>query len=334
MCTNYELVFRIELPGIPESLRSTAERDVRQLVDFVLPIAERLDLPFLLRLVRITSHYQRDVNRLLKENWGYDRYVAVRKGVHAIGRTFPMRSDNGEIGFAVLVDAKSIDQWHLTNPWCFTTILHELCHVLFNAQHLKTLGLEEYVALENTRERLLASRARLFLDEFSADRLVDFIISTHMKKEDGQPWSLREIDEAREIDWPQVFLNRLTQMPEFIDEKVFEYKVQHGDLEKFRTEVPPYITDTLRLLSHMAARYMKTDSWPEILNNIGKSEASRRFMKEHLGIFLDHLGESGIISDESTKGMTDAIEGIFLNCGVGYETTPKGLYISVGWPST
>ena len=45
--------FCIELPGLPEDLRSVADYDIRTLVDLVSPIADRLDLP-LLRMVRVT----------------------------------------------------------------------------------------------------------------------------------------------------------------------------------------------------------------------------------------------------------------------------------------
>ena len=287
----------------------------------------------MLRLVRITSHFQVDVNRLEKENSGFGGYVARRNDLHGIGRTCVKRSENGEIGFAVVVDARLMKQWSIDNPWCLITILHELGHVLLETHHLHTLGPEEYFADADTRERVLVKRAKSLLDEFSVDRLVDLIVFAIAKNESGRPCSLRELDEARGLNWPQEFSNRLNQMPKFIDEKVFEYKAVHGNLEKFLSEVPPYVTDTLTLLSYMAARYMETDSWPEMLNGIRKSEAYRRFMKEHLDRLLDHLGESKIISDESLQGVASAVEGIFHNCGVGYKTTPEGVYISVDWPS-
>ena len=279
------------------------------------------------------SHLQEDVNQLERENSGFGGYVASRNNLHGIGRTCVKRSENGEIGFAVIVDARLMNQWSIDNPWCFITILHELGHVLLETHHLHTLGPEEYVTVADTRERMLAKRARLLLDEFSVDRLVDSIVHAIAKNEIGQPSSLREIDEARGLNWPQELSRRLHQMPNFIDEKVYEYKAVHGNLEKFLVEVPPYVTDTLTLLSYVAARYMATDSWTEILDSIRKSEACLRFIKEHLDIFLSHLGESKFISDESIQGVAGAVEGIFLSCGVGYETTPEGLYVSVGWPS-
>ena len=54
MSAKHPHTFCIELPGLPEDLRSVADYDIRTLVDLVSPIADRLDLPFLLRMVRIT----------------------------------------------------------------------------------------------------------------------------------------------------------------------------------------------------------------------------------------------------------------------------------------
>ena len=333
MVLNHRRTFCIELPGLHEDLRSAAENDIEKLVDFISPIAERLDLPFLLRLVRVTDHLQVDVNRLEKENSGFGGYVARRNELHGIGRTCVKRSENGELGFAVIVDARLMKQWRIDNPWCFITILHELGHVLLETLHLHTLGSEEYFADADTGERVLAKRARSLSDEFSVDRLVDLIVFAIAKDESGQPLSLREIDEARGLNWPQEFSNRLKQMPKFIDDKVYEYKAVHGNLERFLSEVPPYVTDTLTLLSYVAARYMETDLWPEMLNGFKKSEACRRFMKEHLDNLLDHLGKSKITSSKSLQGVASAVEGIFHNCGVGYKTVPNGVYVSVGWPS-
>ena len=54
MSAKHPHTFCIELPGLPEDLRSVADYDIRTLVDLVSPIADRLDLPFLLRMVRVT----------------------------------------------------------------------------------------------------------------------------------------------------------------------------------------------------------------------------------------------------------------------------------------
>ena len=295
--------------------------------------ADQLNLPHLLRLIRITSHFQEDINQLQMERFGLSGYVAVRSNVHAIAKTCLMRSENGELGFAVVIDAEQIGQWSLNNPRCLTTIFHELCHVLFETHHLRALGTEEYVATPDTREQLLASKARLLLDEFAADRLVNSLVSAIAKKENGQPWSLREIEEAQGMDWVNSLLGSLARMARFIDEKVCAYRVEHGDIDKLTIEVIPYVTDVLTLLSHVAAIYMKTDFWQEIVNRIGETDACRRFMKEHLDIILAHLDDSSLMSDESVQGVADAIEGIFRNCGMGFRTVPEGLYISVGPPS-
>ena len=99
-----------------------------------------------------------------------------RKNAHAIGKTLWMRSEQGDIGFTVIIDAKQIGPWSLNNPLCLTTVLHELIHVFYEERHLKRLGEEEYVAVANTSERLLDGLATSLLDEFVVDRFVDLVI--------------------------------------------------------------------------------------------------------------------------------------------------------------
>ena len=98
----------------------------------------------------------------------------------------------------------------------------------------------------------------MLLDEFAADRSVDSIVSAIAKKEDGQPWSLRELEELKGLDWVNSLLNSLAKMPSFIDEEVHAYRVEHGDIDRFTIYVVPYVIDVLTLVSHVAAIYMKT----------------------------------------------------------------------------
>ena len=113
----------------------------------------------------------------------------------------------------MIIDAKQIGSWSLSNPRCLTTVLHELIHVLYEQRHLKRLGEEEYTAVGHTRERWLDRWASLLLDEFDVDRLVDTLVRGLAKKEDGQPWSLQEVEAAQGIDWVQGLLGALKQMP-------------------------------------------------------------------------------------------------------------------------
>ena len=323
----------VEVPGIDIAEQSTAEADIRRLTDSVAGVADEKGVPFLLQRIRLTGHFENEVNQLLQERSGIDGYKADRDNVHAVAKTLWIRSAQGDLGFSVLINAKVIGNWSLTNPRCLTTVLHELCHVLYEAIHLKRVGEEEYTAVGDTRERCLDRWATLLVDEFDVDRLVDGIVRGIATKVDGQPWSLRELEEAQGVDWGQGLLDRLSHLPEFVDGNVWRYQTRRMAIEDLYALVVTFVKDILTLFSHTAAIYIGTERWPEILRSIKNTEASQRFFGEHLDTFLGQLGSIGTSHEESLRIVEQAIEGIFRNCGLSFETIPQGIYVAVTSPS-
>jgi len=189
--------YTIEVPGIPPGLQATAKEDIGRLLDAITRVADKQGMQFLLDRVRVTDRFEDDVNQLLSERSGFTGYVAARRNAHAIAKTLWIRSKQGDLGFVVIVDASQIGPWALSNSRCLITVLHELIHVFREERHLERLGEEEYTADGDTRERWLDGWGCLLLDEFDVDRMVDAIVGGLATKEDGQPWSLRELDEAQ-----------------------------------------------------------------------------------------------------------------------------------------
>ena len=325
--------YDIEVPGIPPELQSTAKEDICRLLDAIMRVADKQGVQFLLDRVRITDRFEDDVNRLLNERSGLTGYVAARRNAHAIGKTLWTRSEQGDLSFVVIIDASQIGPWALSNSRCLITVLHELIHVLREERHLERLGEEEYTANGDTREQWLDGWACLLLDEFDVDRLVDVIVGGLAKKEDGQPWSLRELDEAQGLDWVHGLLESLGRLPQFVDEEVWQYRTRQMGIDDLAMSVIPYIKDLLRLLSHTAARYMGTDLWPDIVERIKETDASKRFVREHLDTILAHFDDAQSPLEESIQAVGQAVEGIFHNCGLGFRTDPQGVYISVSEPS-
>ena len=323
----------IEVPGIPQELRSTAKEDIGRLLDAITRVADKQGMQFLLDKVRVTDRFEDDVNRLLNERSGFTGYVAARRNAHAIAKTLWAHSEQGDIGFVVIVDAGQIGQWALNNSRCLTTVLHELIHVLREERHLERLGEEEYTADGDTRERWLDGWACLLLDEFDVDRLVDVILGVVASKEDGQPLSLRELDEAQGLDWVHGLLDTLNRLPRFVDEEAWKYRTRQKGIDDLAMSVIPYIKDLLRLLSHTAARYMGTDAWQVIVERIRETDASQRFLKEHLDTILAHFDDDQSPLEESIQAVGQAAEGIYRNCGLGFRTVPEGVHISVSEPS-
>ncbi len=325
--------YKIEVPGIPPKLHSTAKEDIGRLLDAITRVADRQGMRFLLDKVRITDRFEDDVNQLLNEHSALTGYVAARRHVHAIGKTLWTRSEQGDLGFVVIIDAIQIGPWALNNARCLTTVLHEVTHVLREERHLERLGEEEYTANGDTRERLMDGWACLLLDEFDVDRQVDAMVGRLATKEDGQPWSLRELDEAQGLDWVHVLLDSLDRLPPLVDEEVCRFRTREMGIDDLAMSVIPCIKDSLRLLSHTAARYMGTDSWPDIVLRIEETDASQRFLKDHLDTILAHFEDARLPLEESVQAVGRAVEGLFHNCGLRFRTYPEGVYISVSEPS-
>ena len=331
--TNIGQECTIEVPGVRAGLQSFAKKDIGILLRAIAGVAHAQGMQFLLNKILVTDCFEYDVNRLLNERSGLTGYVAVRNNAHAIGKTLWMRSEQGDIGFTVIIDAKQIGPWGLNNPRCLTTLLHELIHVVYEERHLKRLGEEEYVAVADTRERWLDGWATSLLDEFNVDRFVNVLVGVLAKKDDGQSWSLRELDEAQGLDWVTGLLDGLYQMPSSIEEKVWQFQTRQREIDYLTMTVIPDVKDILKLLSHTASRYAGTEPWPNIIEQIKKTDAYRRFFKENLDIILGQLSDARRPFEESVPIVANAVEGIFHNCGLSFQTVPEGVYIAVDAPS-
>ena len=175
--------------------------------------------------------------------------------------------------------------------------------------------------------------ATLVLDEFDVDRLVDQLVGGLAKKDDGQPWSLRELDEAQGGDWVGGLLDALDRMPGLVEEKVWQFRTGETSIDILAMEMIPNVKDVLRLLSNTASRYMGTEHWQGILEQIKGMDASQRFFKEYLDTILGQLDQAQSPFEESVQIVANAVEGIFRNCGLSFQTVPEGVYISVDAPS-
>jgi hypothetical protein len=324
----------IEVAGLPVDVQQVAIEDIRRLVDALRHVGDEVGNPFLLERVLISSRFEEDVNRLIQERSGLTGYNAVRKNVHAVGKTFWIHSSQGSVGFVVVIDANHLGVWGLNNARCLTTVLHELTHVLFEARHLKRLGEKEYTATGDTRERWLDRWASVILDEFDVDRTVDAVIREIASKDDGQRWSLRELEEAQGVNWSQSLFDALDRMPQFIDEHVQLFRIWQMSINELAGKVLPFVNDLLVLVSHTAALYSGTEQWPDLLSRIKETEASHRFLREHLDSIISQFDDKQTPFTVALQRVSEAVERIFGNCGLGFQTVDNGVYISVAEPQT
>ena len=325
--------YEIEVPGLATELQPIAKQDIRKLIEPIKAIALKRGLPFLLGKIRITDCFEDDVNDVLEKQFGVAAYSAKKTHVQAIGKTLWIRSSQGQITFTVLIDANQLGTWNLSNSRCITTVIHELGHILYEAQHIERLGVEQYTADTISKEAMFDGIATTILDEFDVNRLVDLFVRSYCKKDDGQPCSLYELKEMQNEDWPTTLINSLEKMPLTITTTVQQYRYGHIDIEALDKDICPYLTELLTQLSYTASIYMETEQWPSIVECIKKTKAYKRFLREHLGTVLGELEHRQEQFSDSIRTISFAVEDIFSYCGLRFKNVPQGLYISVRKPA-
>ena len=277
---------------------------------------------FLLQGICWTDRFEDEVNRLLQDRWGEAGYTAVQSHVRAIAKTIWIRSEPGDIRFVVVVDALSIAPFRLDNARCLATVLHELGHVIREESHLQRLGEDEFVSTSTSKERCLADWAKAVIDEFDVDRLVDSCLAVLATTAGGQPLSLREVEEAEGVDWVRTLLKELDALPNLADVEVWKYQTRQMGIEDLAEAVIPEVREILTVLSHTASIYLGTERWPDIAKDIAETEASRRLFREHLDTILGQLGGRDVPFEDALSIVSQAIEGVFRNCGLRFETVP------------
>lgn len=325
--------YSIDISGVAEEQQALARQSMRQAIEIVAAIAEKQGSQFLLEGICLTDRFEDEVNRLLQKRSGEAGYRARRTNVQAIGKTVWVRSKLGDIRFMVVVDALAIEPCRLDNARCLATVLHELGHVLRNESHLRIVGEESFISIEETRERCLSDWAKTIVDEFDVDRLVNSLLGALATTTQGNPLSLRYLEEAEGVDWVRTLLDGLSALPKSVDDMVWKYQIRQIGIEELASAVIPKVREVLTILSHTTSIYMDTEHWPDIANEIAETEASKRFFKEYLDAILGQLDIHDSSLEDRIAVVSQAVEGIFSNCGLRFETVPEGVYIAVSAPA-
>ncbi|MXX80316.1 MAG: hypothetical protein F4Y69_04675 [Chloroflexi bacterium] len=323
----------IDVSGVPVEQQALARTSVGQLIDVGAMIAEKEGMRFPLQQILLSDQFEAEVDRLLQPRWGDARFRAVRRHARAIAKTIWVQSEQGDVRFVVVIDALSVSPYRLDNPRFLVTMLHELGHVLREESHLKRLGKQAFTAIPATREQWLSNWAKIIIDEFDVDRLVDTLLRRLATTDGGRPLSLRNVEDAECFDWIGALLDGLGALPRVVDQSVWGYRTRSMQIDELAESVIPEVNGVLTLLSHTAAIYMDTERWPDIATRVAETEASRRFLREHQETILGRLGSRAESLEDAIAAVSEAIEAVFRNCGLRFETVPEGVYIAVDPPA-
>ena len=328
-----EINCRISVAGVAENSRAKTIADIEQLVNISEKLADSLSQPFNLAEIIVTDRFQEAVNQLELETGAGGEYSSIRSDVRAIGTTRKVVLPGSDAQFVVIIDASQMDACDSTSPRFVATLYHELVHVRFNSSALANTREAETVINPWSREAWLNGCAKTVLDEYDVDRQVDVFVRSVCKKSDGSDWSLRELEEAYQMDWVGGLVRGLNSMPSVIDGKIRDYQTGHLAIDDLAEQLVPYVKDLLTLMSHTIAIYDRSDQWPAILDLIKSTEGGKRFLRQNLDIIINQLSNRECSVSDAKTAIAAAVEDIFAHCGLGFQTVDEGVYISVQTPA-
>ena len=324
---------KISVAGVAEDSRAKTFADIEQLLTVSEKVARSLSQPLKLTEIIVTDKFQETVNQLEQEMGAGGEYSSVRTDVRALGTTRKAELPDGDTQFIVIIDASQMEACDLTCPRFIATLYHELIHVRINSSRLVNEREDETVRDPWSREACLDSCAETILDEYDVDCEVDDFMGSVCKKPDGSDWSLWELEEAYRVDWVGGLVNGLNRMPSVIEYETRAYQAGRITIDALANRIIPYVKDLLTLTSHTVAIYRGSDRWPEILDLIRSTEGGGRFLRQNLDVIINQLSNLECSVSDARTAIAAAVEDIFANCGLGFQTVDEGVYISVQMPA-
>lgn len=329
----------IEISGVPDAHMPIIEGDLRLWVSGIAGAAENLGLPYRLKRVTVTADFDGAVNRVLKNNYGFDGYAAKRNEIQAIGKTLPIRIEDGAIEFEVILDVNQLSQWgdpssQQRNAIILQNTMHELFHVALEGQHLKRLGNEEYMSSEDTKEQWFSSWAKILLDEYRVDCLVDGLLAKISADEAGNPGSLRVMTESEEGGWVDHAIFLLSEIESVVDRDIPAFKSEQVTFEEVIVPIPHRIQDLLVFIIHTVATYEESDDWEDLRARIKGTTTYQRFLDPNMSDILRiissiRFGDTGDTIDAAIAKIAANLEIIHHKFGLSYRTVADGVFIGV-----
>ena len=135
------------------------------------------------------------------------------------------------------------------------------------------------------------------------------------------------------MDWVGGLVNGLNRMPSVIEYETRAYQAGRITIDALANRIIPYVKGLLTLTSHTVAIYRGSDRWPEILDLIRSTEGGGHFLRQNLDVIINQLSNLECSVSDARTAIAAAVEDIFANCALGFQTVDEGVYISVQMPA-
>ena len=212
---------KIDLTGVISSRQAAAKQEI---AEYLSIFSRGLSTEVRISNIIVAADFEEAVNKVWSDGKEHGlKYAAIHTSGRAIGKTLNIIS-NSEISHCVIIDGNFIGNWEDTEKVTrFELFLHEFIHAFLNHNRFKTLGADsfknDYLTIEGVCFQLALTR-----DEYVVDSYLDVLCKKFLTGNNNRPLGLHELNLARGIDYLDIFMQLMDNLPGVVRENTRAFK--------------------------------------------------------------------------------------------------------------
>ena len=319
----------IDLQGVIPSRREEAKKEI---VEYLGIFSRSLSAEVRISHIIVTRDFEGAVNEFWPDGKETSlKYAARHHTGRAVGKTLNTIQNN-EISHMVIMDGKYVGNWEDNEKATrFELFLHEFIHAYLNHNRFKTMGTDSFKNDFHTIEGVCFQLA-LTRDEYIADSYLDVLCKKILTGDNEKPLGLHELNLARGINYLDIFMQLLDDMPVIVSGNITSFKNHEKTINETWNILSSYVEELLTVFAHLAGSREKETDWHDVTGRIYASESYQKYLSGHLKViytewinyFLNNYDE-----EKSLYIIREEIQGIFRNCGLNFKNVADGIHITV-----
>mgnify|MGYP001373218972 CR=1 FL=1 len=313
---------------------SPGQNEAKSEIEGYLSLFEKSFSPEVINIAKVivAADFERAVDSLLTDlkKSGY-KYAAGRRSVKAVGKTVHNIAGN-DISFTVVIDGKYIGNWEDDEKAArFEIFYHEFIHAYLSKKRFINLGADGFRNDYRTIEGVCFSLA-LTRDEYIVDSYLDVMCKKSLTGADNEPLGLKKLNLGRGINYPDIFMQLLADMPDIIGKIISEYQAGKTSVGVMWNRLCAFVEEILTIFAHLAGSQDNEADWDTVKQRISDSEPYKKYLAGHIKkIYLEWIAYFGENYDEakSLEIIQNEIMEIFHNCGLKFKNVAKGIFITI-----
>lgn len=319
----------INIEGVIAQKRDEAINEIRE---YLTILFNGFSAEVKISKVIVASDFERTINDLWSSLKDYGiEYEAKRYSVTAVGKILH-NIENSDISFTVVIDGKHIGNWEdMARATRFELFMHEFMHAFIDHNRFKRMGIDGFTRDINTIEGVCFTLA-LSRDEYIVDSYVDMLCKKSLTDVNKEPVGLNRLNLERGINYFEIFMQLLNDMPEFVRTNIMEFKTYKKDIVGFWHIISSFVDELLTVFAHLTGSQGREEDWEKKGEEISNTEAYKKFLVGHLkNIYSEWMNyfSDGYDEVKSLEIIQNEIKEIFQNCGLTFSNKDEGIYITV-----